>query len=116
MQNTYTYPLICTRGALVFPNQEMSIDVGRQVSVNTVEYALQHDSLAVVVCQKDVKENNPSIDNIYSVGTLCLIKNSRKRSDYYKVTFIGKIRCKIVNAIFTDELITTDVELLEDVY
>lgn len=116
MQNTYTYPLICTRGALVFPNQEMSIDVGRQVSVNTVEYALQHDSLAVVVCQKDVKENNPSIDNIYSVGTLCLIKNSRKRSDYYKVTFIGKIRCKIVNAIFTDELITADVELLEDVY
>ena len=116
MQNTYTYPLICTRDALVFPNQEMSIDVGRQVSVNTVEYALQHDSLAVVVCQKDVKENNPSIDNIYSVGTLCLIKNSRKRSDYYKVTFIGKIRCKIVNAIFTDELITTDVELLEDVY
>ena len=116
MQNTYTYPLICTRGALVFPNQEMSIDVGRQVSVNTVEYALQHDSLAVVVCQKDVKENNPSIDNIYSVGTLCLIKNSRKRSDYYKVTFIGKIRCKIVNAIFTDELITTDVELREDVY
>lgn len=116
MQNTYTYPLICTRGALVFPNQEISIDVGRQVSVNTVEYALQHDSLAVVVCQKDVKENNPSIDNIYSVGTLCLIKNSRKRSDYYKVTFIGKIRCKIVNAQFSDELITADVELLEDVY
>lgn len=116
MKNTYTYPLICTRGALVFPNQEISIDVGRQVSINTVDFALQHDSLAVVVCQKDIKENVPGADNIYSVGTLCLIKSSRKRSDYYKVTFVGRIRCAILNARFQSDLIMADVELLEDVF
>jgi len=32
-----TYPLVCTRGVVLYPNQEIVIDVGRDTSVHAVE-------------------------------------------------------------------------------
>ena len=34
-----TYPLVCTRGVVLYPNQEIVIDVGRDNSVHAVENA-----------------------------------------------------------------------------
>ena len=34
-----TYPLVCTRGVVLYPNQEIVIDVGRDTSVHAVENA-----------------------------------------------------------------------------
>ena len=113
-KKTYTYPLICTRGAIIFPHQETGIDVGRSNSINTINYANENGSLVVITCQKDIKQDDVSIDNIYSVGTLCLIKNLCKRSDYYKVTFLGQSRCRIVNADLSGDIFQAEIELLEE--
>ena len=113
-KKTYTYPLICTRGAIIFPHQETGIDVGRSNSINTINYANENGSLVVITCQKDIKQDDVSIDNIYSVGTLCLIKNLCKRSDYYKVTFLGQSRCRIVNADLNGDIFQAEIELLEE--
>ena len=32
-----TYPLICTRGVIIFPDQEVVIDVGRPASLAAIE-------------------------------------------------------------------------------
>ena len=34
-----TYPLVCTRGVILFPEQEIVIDVGRQPSLKAIENA-----------------------------------------------------------------------------
>ena len=42
---TVDLPVICTRGMLVFPGHELSLDVGRTFSLNAIDLAVsQHDS------------------------------------------------------------------------
>ena len=37
--SAYAYPLLCTRGAVIFPLQDLAVEVGRQVSIDAVNYA-----------------------------------------------------------------------------
>ena len=43
---TVDLPVICTRGMLVFPGHELSLDVGRTFSLNAMDLSVsQHDSI-----------------------------------------------------------------------
>ncbi|MEG2330354.1 LON peptidase substrate-binding domain-containing protein, partial [Anaerorhabdus sp.] len=65
-----TIPVVCTRGIVIFPNQDVVIEVGREKSVNAVNEAQnQYEGHVWVVCQNDIMVDNPSIDNIYKFGT-----------------------------------------------
>ena len=67
-------PLVCTRGVIVFPNQEVIIDVGRERSMRAVEDARQQfDRRVVLVSQKDLTIEDPEVSDLYSVGSLCEI-------------------------------------------
>ena len=70
-KKTYTYPLICTRGAIIFPHQETGIDVGRSNSINTINYANENGSLVVITCQKDIKQMM-SVSTISIRSVLCV--------------------------------------------
>ena len=57
------YPLICTRGVIVFPGQEIVIDVGREASLKAVENAQDnYESKVCLFSQKDMKVENPNIN------------------------------------------------------
>ena len=44
------FPLICTRGIIVFPNQEIVFDVGRSASIAAITAAKNlHDSFVVLL-------------------------------------------------------------------
>ena len=71
--------LVCTRGLIVFPNQEVIIDVGRDKSTCAVEEAQEKfESQVVLVAQKDLAMDSPDIDDLYSFGTLCQIRHIRR--------------------------------------
>ncbi|MBQ5756097.1 MAG: LON peptidase substrate-binding domain-containing protein, partial [Erysipelotrichaceae bacterium] len=67
-------PLLCTRGALIFPGQELTVEVGREVSVNAVNHAIRENTKVFVVSQIDLEAEYPERSNIYEYGTLCDIK------------------------------------------
>ena len=47
------YPVIATRGIIIFPNQEIAIEVGREKSINALNEARKNfDGLALLLCQK----------------------------------------------------------------
>ena len=72
-------PLVCTRGVIVFPNQEVIIDVGRERSMRAVEDARQQfDRRVVLVSQKDLTIEDPEVSDLYSVGSLCEIRHIRR--------------------------------------
>ena len=71
---TYDYPLIALKGLVVLPDNRVSIEVGRQASVNAVNVALERDKYIVVVAQKDPNLEMPKYDDLYNVGVLCSIK------------------------------------------
>ena len=109
-------PVICTRGIIVFPNQDVVIDVGREISVNALNSSrAAYDSVALVVTQKDIMVDDPQIDDMYSFGTLCSIKHIRQDKDVYKVKFHGLARAQ-ANFIYTSsEMYMANVSAIDTV-
>jgi len=110
-----SYPLLCTRGAVIFPLQELVVEVGRQLSIDSVNYALNNNSNIVLVSQIDLKVDNPTEDDVFKYATVCRIKSSRTRDDHLKVVFVGIQRCHILKHYVKDDVNFVDVEILNDI-
>lgn len=110
------FPLVCTRGVIIFPDQEVIIDVGRSKSVHAVEEAQSHyDSHVILVAQKDLTVENPGVADLYDFGTLCTIKHIRRMDGYLRVKFRGLQRAKITSILDDEHAMCADVELKDDV-
>ncbi|MBQ1507869.1 MAG: LON peptidase substrate-binding domain-containing protein, partial [Erysipelotrichaceae bacterium] len=115
METVLSYPLLCTRGAVVFPLQDMTIEVGRTVSIDAVNYGITHNTDIVLVSQIDLTVDQPGIADIYTVGTICRIKNSRTRDDHLRVIFTGLKRCRILRAYEKEGVNHVDVMPLDEI-
>ncbi len=110
-------PVVCTRGVIVFPNQEIIIDVGRKKSVTALEEAKEHfDSHVFLVAQKEMSVEDPQLEDLYEIGTLCTIQNIRHMDGYMRVKFKGLQRAKIMNLTYTDSLVFGNVKPIVDVH
>ncbi len=113
---TETYPLVCTRGVVIFPDQEIVIDVGRETSVQAVENAKEnYENKIVLISQKDLKIDNPTIDDIYSFGTICEVRHIRRFDNFLRVKFKGLERAKLIDWIEGSLSDMANVESLESV-
>ena len=113
--NIMSYPLLCTRGAVIFPMQDLAVEVGRKPSIDAVNYAQAYDLSIVIVSQKDLTIDNPGPDDVYNFGTICRIKSCRQREDHLKVIFSGLTRCRITKHFSKDETNFVEVEEIYDV-
>lgn len=109
-------PLVCTRGVVVFPNQEVIIDVGREKSTRAVEEAQEnYQSQVVLVAQRDLTVENPDVNDVYSFGTLCQIKHIRRMDGYLRVKFRGMQRVEIHTIINDDDMMSITGDIKADI-
>ncbi|MBQ1482147.1 MAG: endopeptidase La [Erysipelotrichaceae bacterium] len=111
----YSYPLLCTRGAVIFPMQDLAVEVGRQASIDAVNYANAYQSNIVLVSQKVLTVDLPGPDDVFNVGTICRIKTSRERDDHLKVVFSGLTRCRITKHFIKNDVNFVEIEEIRDV-
>ena len=114
MKKIYTIPLIPLRGLTVFPNVVVHFDVGREKSIAAIEQAMLEEQEVFLAAQKDSAIEDPSKDEIYTIGTICKIKQILKMNDNsIRVLVEGKIRGKITEYIDEEkEYIKVSVEEL----
>ena len=109
-------PVICTRGVVLFPGQDIVIEVGREKSIYALEEAQRLFSSQVwVVCQKDILVENPTVEDIYQVGTLCSIKDVKQRNGFKRVTFSGLKRAVALTINEDEKMFFATVKTIEDV-
>lgn len=109
-------PLVCTRGVVVFPEQEVIIDVGRSKSVHAVEDSQNdYNAKIILVAQKDLSVENPGTADLYEFGTLCTIKHIRRMDGYLRVKFKGLQRAAILSVNDSDADMVAEVEIKEDI-
>ncbi len=109
-------PLVCTRGVIVFPDQDVIIDVGREKSTRAVDEAQEKfDSQVVLVAQRDLAVESPEINDLYSFGTLCQIRHIRRMDGYLRVKFKGLQRVKLHTIINDDEMMSVTAEVMQDI-
>ncbi|SFE51466.1 endopeptidase La [Thermoflexibacter ruber] len=61
------------RNTVLFPSMVLPITVGRQKSIRLVKKAYKGDRLIGVVAQRNSAADEPTLDDLYSVGTLARI-------------------------------------------
>ncbi len=109
-------PLLPLRDIIVFPHMVVPLFVGREKSINALEEAMSHDKEILLAAQKKAKTNDPSAEDIFSVGTVgTIIQLLRLPDGTVKVLVEGKRRAAIKRFIPNEEFFLCDVELIEDV-
>ncbi len=92
----FQFPLICTRDVVVFPNEEVSIEVGREMSLNALRRSNESFNAEVmIVSQIDPLVDDPNPNDLYEVGTVCRIIATNKKDRFTRVVFKGLYRAKI---------------------
>ena len=76
-----TMPLMPVRDVVIFTDMLLPLFVGRKKSVRAVEEAIAKDSFLMLATQKDPGVENPSPDDIFTVGTVGRILRMLKLPD-----------------------------------
>jgi len=93
-------PLMPVRDVVIFTDMLMPLFVGRDKSINAVESAVEKDSIMMLSTQKDPGIENPTPDDIYSVGTIGRILRMLKLPDgRVKALVQGVAKAKITKYV-----------------
>jgi ATP-dependent Lon protease len=87
--------------------------VGREKSINALDTAMQEDKKILLIAQKNAEVDDPSVDDIYEIGTLSTILQLLKLPDgTVKVLVEGAERVRITGYENTDTFFTAHVDVL----
>ena len=88
-------PLLPLRQGVVFPHTEVILTFGRPKSIAAIEASFGSNRLIVTVSQKDSRVNEPTIRDIYQVGTVCRIQRVVKANGELHALVKGVSRVQI---------------------
>jgi ATP-dependent Lon protease len=89
-------PLLPLRDVVVFPHMVIPLFVGRPKSIKALEAAMEGGKSIMLVAQKNAAKDEPSADDIYSIGCIASILQMLKLPDgTVKVLVEGSQRARI---------------------
>src|SRR5690554_5108202 len=96
------YSVLPLRDVVVFPGMVVPLFVGRDKSIDALKNAMNHNQPVILVAQKDSEVDDPTVQDIYEVGTVSAILQMVKlQDDTYKVLIEGQ--AKVVLTSIKDE-------------
>jgi ATP-dependent Lon protease len=114
-KNTKLLPLIPLRGMHIFPHMVLHFDVGREKSIRALEDSMLNNQEVFLVSQKQSKIEQPEEKDIYSIGTVCNIKQILKLpGDTIRVLVEGINRGKILEYRDNVPFVQAEIEIIED--
>ena len=95
-RKTLHLPTIALRGLVVFPNNLVHFEVGREKSIAAVEWAMANNSNVFLVAQKSMDTTEPQQADLFSYGVVAEVKQVlRVSGNLVKVLVEGKYRAKL---------------------
>ena len=89
-------PVLPLRDVVVYPHMVIPLFVGREKSITCLESAMEANKQVLLVAQKEADTDEPSIDDLFEVGTVATILQLLKLPDgTVKVLVEGQQRAKI---------------------
>jgi ATP-dependent Lon protease len=90
-------PVIPIRDGIIFPNTDSVLTFGRPKSLAALESSFQHERIVCFVLQKNARLNDPSTDDLYTVGTLSRIERMIRADGEINAQVRGLCRVKILS-------------------
>ena len=106
-------PVLPLRDVVVYPHMVIPLFVGRDKSIRCLETAMTQDKQIILVAQRDAELDEPTVDDIFEVGTVASILQLLKLPDgTVKVLVEGGQRARITRYVQEDDFFVADAEYL----
>lgn len=110
-----TLPLLPVRDIVIFPYMVTPLFVGRERSIQGVNYALANDRMIMLVSQKEPDIEDPQPEDMYNIGTVATIVRMLKLPDgRIKILVQGLIKARILKYIQQDPFSIVDIESIKE--
>ncbi len=108
-------PILPVRDVVIFPYMILPLFVGRDISINAIEKAMESNKLILLVSQKDVNVETPVIEDLYTVGTVGTILRMLKLPDgRLKILIQGLTKAKITEFAQTEPYYVGEIAKITD--
>ena len=89
-------PMLALRGLAVFPGQTIHFDVGRRKSILALESAMKGDQILLLIPQRNLMDNDPTLEQLYTIGCVAKVKQILKtQGENLRVLVTGLCRARI---------------------
>jgi len=110
------YPVLPLRDIVVFPHMIVPLFVGRDKSVAALEAAMAADKEIFLVAQLDPAEDDPSRDDLYTMGVTATVLQLLKLPDgTVRVLVEGKVRATLETLDESGDFLKAEVATVADV-
>ncbi|QGX90857.1 endopeptidase La [Tatumella sp. TA1] len=107
-------PVLPLRDVVVYPHMVIPLFVGREKSIRCLESAMDNDKKILLVAQKEATTDEPSIDDLFTVGTVASVLQMLKLPDgTVKVLVEGVQRATLTALDDSQEFFTAQIEYIE---
>ena len=110
-------PMVALRGMTVLPEMVIHFDVSRERSKKAVEEAMLEEGQRIfLVAQRDIDAEEPTQEDVFSVGTVAVIKQIIKLpKNILRVLIAGEKRAQLNVIEFTEPYLRANITVIEDV-
>jgi ATP-dependent Lon protease len=114
-ENVLVLPVLPLKNTVLFPHLFMPLAVGRPNSIAAVEAVLATEEKAfVVVAQRDGNNEQPSMEDLYSIGTRAVIKKMARGEGVIELIVQGVERVSLLKAEQTEPFLKARVHPLPE--
>lgn len=107
-------PVLPLRDVVVYPHMVIPLFVGREKSIRCLEAAMDNDKKILLVAQKTASKDDPSVNDMFTVGTISSVLQMLKLPDgTVKVLVEGLERARITALTDDGEYFSAQIESLD---
>ncbi|MBO5734680.1 MAG: endopeptidase La [Clostridia bacterium] len=105
-----SYPTIALRGIVVFPGITTSFELGRKLSVASLQYAMENDQPVYLAIQKNPAIEEPNHYDLTEVGVVAQIKSVlRLTNGNLQIVAEGLYRARRVSTVLEQEHLQSEI-------
>ncbi|WP_333653060.1 endopeptidase La [Dissulfurispira sp.] len=110
-----TLPVLPARDIVVFPYMILPLFVGRDVSIKAIDHSLNTNRIILLLTQKDPNVEAPTPNDLYSMGTVCMIMRMLKLPDgRVKILAQGLSKARVVNFSQQEPFFMAEIEKMAE--
>ncbi|MEG1428503.1 MAG: endopeptidase La [Hydrogenoanaerobacterium sp.] len=95
-----TMPMLALRGLVLFPQMVLHFEVGREKSVSALNESMKTGQQIFLVAQKDIKIDNPTVNDLYKVGVVAEVRQILKsQGNTLRVLVAGTYRAQLIEMV-----------------
>jgi len=104
-------PVLPLRDIVVFPNVTTPLFVGREKSINALDFVMGETKKILLLAQKNADIDNPKEQDLYNIGTIAEVLQLLKLPDgTVKILVEGKSVCKVLEYNKNDKFLDVKIE------